>query len=276
MALHERSESMESFKNIAIDQIYNINFDMGLQNIYNLCTTEMTQQQAKRDQIIAFYIAILSFLVPALIDLKLAPIVQSVAYGLLWLVGIILCSVVRRYRIYKEAYWLTLRTITTLMRVHRDKINESMIKRLFWETMKQVQPYVAVIKEEPQTDDWLDIHKTWKKNSTSAEFLLYRLISVITAVVLVIAGYTLVYGIHEEFGVQIPDAMRIWVVLGACIPAVFSHRWCIRKFVEELGSVYCCCYDENLKSFEKTYSKAWFFHCSIQEPRENTVQTEKI
>ena len=256
---------MQSFEDIKIDDIYK-HFDMDLNNIYSLCNSEMGLQQSKRDQIIAFYIAIISFLVPAIIDLKMPFIPQAIAYFLLWVIGITLCSVVRRYRVYKEVYWLTLRTITTLMRVEKDRLNEKIIRFLFWTTMKKMQPKAVASQARDEKGNWLDVEATRKMHSSSAEFLLYRLLSVMTSVVLLISIYTLLYGILLPFAeVMTENFVIVFSAVVACVPSFLSHRHCIVKFIKELAAVYQYCFDNNLASFEKTYDKAWFLHSSIEE-----------
>lgn len=268
---------MESFENLSIEGVYDRDFELDLNSTYSLCNSEMGLQQSKRDQIIAFYIAIISFLVPAIIDLELPFLPQAVAYFLLWVIGISLCSVVRRYRVYKEVYWLTLRTISTMMRAKKGTLREAMIKRLFRETMTVMQPKTVVIKAGAQPENWVDLEKTRKLNSRSAEFLLYRLLSVMSSVVLLIAGYTFVYGLLEYF--QVPRFEEYGIlpaILIAVVPAGISHCRCINAFVRELAAVYQYCYDRNLDSFEKAFAKAWFLHCSINEPDKEVNPEETV
>lgn len=78
--------------------------EINFENLYNLCTAELSLQQSKRDQIIAFYVAIAGFLIPTAYELDVSVWFRGAAFALVAFIGAMLCRVVVRYRVYKEVY----------------------------------------------------------------------------------------------------------------------------------------------------------------------------
>lgn len=268
---------MESFEKTKLSGIYEAACDLKLENLYNQCNAELGLQQSKRDQIIAFYIAIISFLVPAIIDLALPPLAQVLAYGVLWGIGMILCSVVRRYRVYKEAYWLTSRTISTLMRVKKEYVSKDVIQKIFAETMRMVQPTVVVV--DPKADMPLaenadkDAYKTcisypltMKKNKGSSEFLLYKLISLMACIVLSIAVFSAVLAIAPYAPSCLPQqAVTVAGMVIAAIPGLVVYNKCLSRYIIELSDIYAYCFDGRKDHFNAVYQKAWFLHSFVSQ-----------
>lgn len=277
---------MESFEKTKLSGIYEDACDLKLENLYNQCNAELGLQQSKRDQIIAFYIAIISFLVPAIIDLSLPALAQALAYGVLWGIGMILCSVVRRYRVYKEVYWLTSRTISTLMRVKKEHVSKDVIQKIFAETMRMVQPTVVVV--DPKADIPLaenadkDAYKTCisysltrKKNKGSSEFLLYKLISLMTCVVLSIAVFSLVSAIAPYAPSWLPQqAVMVASVIVGAIPGLVAYNTCISRYIIELSDIYAYCFDGRKDHFNAVYQKAWFLHSFVSQDDEESAPEE--
>lgn len=106
---------MPNYKDYLIkENEYNENKDFRLESTYELCINELGLQQSKRDQTIAFYIAIISFVIPAIIGMDINHYAKAAGFFALYLLGSMLTKVVVRYRIYKEVYWVTCRTISQL------------------------------------------------------------------------------------------------------------------------------------------------------------------
>lgn len=278
---------MEKFEHRQMRHDFKKVFDLNLESLYSQCNTEMAYQQSKRDQTIAFYIAIISFLVPAIMEMALNTALFAVVYGVLWLVGWMLSGVVRRYRIYKECYWITLRTISTLQRVNEEKLDKESFQKTYAATLRLNRPNVVIAKKgvtvyppEEVTDAWLeaqagvsykkqiDYWKTWRKNSTSAEYLLYMLIVLISSLMMAMAVF---YGASWVLSKILPDLGLLSIGLGV-VAAALCICVGIGQYVRDLAEVYAYCFDYQKKSFNKPYTKAWFLHCfnSELEPEEET------
>ena len=285
---------MEKFEKRQMHQDFKKVFDLDLGSLYSQCNTEMAYQQSKRDQTIAFYIAIISFLVPAIIDMELDNSLFAVVYAVLWMVGWMLSGVVRRYRVYKECYWITLRAIGTLQRVAEEKLDKESFQKTYAATLRLNRPNVVIAKDESSvlqpeevTQAWekehagesytkkINYYKTWKKNSTSAEYLLYMLIVLISSLMLAMAAF---FAANWIFSMILPSwEGAFWVCIGAAAIAVVL---CVyngaRLYIRDLAEVYAYCFDYKKKSFNKPYTKAWFLHCfnSELEPEGDTANTD--
>ncbi len=273
--------NVQSFETRQMCDDFKKELDLNLDSLYSQCNAEMGFQQSKRDQTIAFYIAIISFLVPAIMKMELNTALFSVVYAVLWLVGWMLSGVVRRYRIYKECYWLNLRALATLQRVKPDKLNKDAFQKVYAATMRLNCDNVVVAKEKRKsldelTNEWLakqtedsykeliDYRATWKKNSTSAEYLLYMLIVLISSLMMAMA---VVYATMWVVSLAIPQwagGLLLGIGLGAVAAALSIYKGASR-YVRELVEVYAYCFDYREKSFNKPYTKAWFLHCFNSE-----------
>lgn len=284
--MQKQDGAQETFEDRYMADDFKAVFDLSFESLYSQCNKEMGYQQSKRDQTIAFYIAIISFLVPAVIEMKLDSILFAVVYGVLWLVGWMLSGVVRRYRVYKECYWLNLRTISTLQRVKADRLNKDAFQKTYAATMRLNRPNVVVAKDETKVylpekrpADWektlgsvpynkqVNYYKTWKKNSTSAEYLLYMLIVLISSLMMAMAVNYLATWV---FFMVLPqwNSLIVSVVLGVLAATLCAYNGA-RAYICDLVAVYAYCFDHRKESFNKPYTKAWFLHCFNSELEPN-------
>ena len=204
--------------------------EINLENLYNLCTAELTLQQTKRDQIIAFYVAIASFLIPTAYEMELSAPFRAAAFALVAFIGAMLCRVVVRYRVYKEVYWVTARTITALMRAKPEKLEKALVQHLFAKNLQKSMPSVVAYDTEERDGVRVPARirrfATVRKQQNSAETMLYLLIVVMTAVPAFLAALCLL----------------------------------MRSYSRALADLYAYCFDGSDASFNRAYSKAWFLH----------------
>ena len=114
-----------------------IDAEVDLQELFSACHQELTEQQRKRDQLIAFYLTLAGILISvAFADFATAAY-KIWIFAFLALLGFGWTVVILRYRIYKEVYWITCRTISALYTVERDKISKELIQAIFYRTMEK-------------------------------------------------------------------------------------------------------------------------------------------
>jgi len=222
--------------------------DFSLESTYNLCVKELTLQQSKRDQIIAFYIAIISFVVPTIISMQGDNLTKSAGFFALFVLGCLLSKVIIRYRIYKEVYWLTCRTISQLYNFDQSKFCKELIEHIFYKTMEKNKKTIFAFKKNAPEE--IDKIKTYKKIMNSAETIIYELLVLITCMVLWI-------------GVNMLVNSYIWGPVSASLLALASYLYWNFKYYDDLTGVYDILFDngENSNdSFNAAYSKAWFLH----------------
>ena len=237
-------------------ELFDTKKEINFENLYNLCTAELSLQQSKRDQIIAFYVAIASFLIPTAYELELSLLFRAAAFALVAFIGAMLCRVVVRYRVYKEVYWVTSRTIAALMRAKPERLEKAFVQKVFAVNLRKSMPSVIACdyaeKDGARVPTRIRRFATVIKQQNSAETMLYMVIVVMPAVSAFLAGYTLCGGI---------SAAPAWLpaVCGAVI-FLFVVYLAVRSYTRALNDVYTFCFDRTDASFNKVYAKAWFLH----------------
>lgn len=228
---------------------YNNENDFKLENSYELCINELGLQQSKRDQTIAFYIAIISFVIPAIIGMDLSNYAKTAGFFALYLLGSMLAKVVVRYRIYKEVYWITCRTISQLYNFDQNKITKLLVQHIFYKTMQKNMSSVIVFhKKKTSKVDWW---RSFLKIRNSAETILYEVLVLLSSLVLWIGVYVLI------------STANIAIPLATVLTILNYVYWCC-YYYNRLTGVYAVHIDGTDASFNATYSKAWFLHSFYQ------------
>ncbi len=247
-------EKLNLYKSYKItDDLYEEEKDLRLEKTYETCVTELGLQQSKRDQIIAFYIAICSFVIPAILDKNFDKGTTAGAFFALYILGSMLAKVVVRYRIYKEVYWITVRTITQLYIFKKKEISKKVVQRIFYQTMELNAPSVLDYKKEAdQTYKNIKVNtwKSLKKIINSAETILYEVQVLMSSLVLGI-------GILTICGYEI----RGFIITGILV--LLNLVYWTSHYYKSLTKVYKAVvidYDKEDEAFNATFSKAWFLH----------------
>ena len=237
---------MFEYKEYEIEEhMYNENKNMRLDKTYEMCVHELGLQQSKRDQIIAFYIGLVSFVLPTIININLNKYARVTGFLALYILGSMLAQVVVRYRIYKEIYWITCRTITQFYSFHQEKINKELVQHIFYKTMKKNASTVLVFQKGKETK--VNTWKSYCKILNSAETILYEVLVLMSSLVLWVGIFMLIgsgmYGI------------------GAATILVFINyiHWNF-YYYKHLTKIYDVIIDGKDASFNATYAKAWFLH----------------
>lgn len=237
---------MLEYKNYVIeDSLRNDDKDLRLEKSYEMCVSELGLQQSKRDQTIAFYIAIISFVIPALVQMDMNNYVKSAGFLTLFILGSMLTKVIVRYRIYKEVYWITCRTITQLYNFHQKKITKDLVQHIFYRTMEKNKS--SVIVENKKNKQKINRWKTFRKIQNSAETILYEVMVLMSSLVLWIGIFLL-----------IPSS--IYGIVVATTIIIINYIYFNVYYYKRLTGVYAVFVDDSDESFNATYTKAWFLH----------------
>lgn len=216
-------------------------------SIYDKAIAELGLQQTKRDQLITIYIALYAFLIPAMLETnKISLHIQGGILLACSILGIFFGAIIIRYRIYKETYWLCCQSITTLMRYEQEKLNKNFIQSIFYRTLeKKGKKYLGKNKKgEVKFRRWYYIYK----NFVSSETFYFLIHSLITAGV---------FGLSMSLIWDVPEKYKILLALGTGIPiALVLMYW----YFYECIKIYWVLVDGTNKSFNHTFSMAWFLH----------------
>ncbi len=265
---------MESFEktNVSAD-IFTKKDGINLESMYSQCNAELALQQSKRDQIIAVYISVAGFIIPSILGLGLGMLPMAAAFLLMYVIGDTLCKVVVRYRVYKEVYWITSRTIATLFCVENDIINKQLVQKLFADNIRRGCASVialndgfkdkigmAALQTPVSFDEAVDRCATVKKISNSAETQLYKLMALMSAATLSIAVFFAAKKLVSLVAVLTPTLQLTAAILLAAIAGFLAYNKEKNFYIAKLTEVYAYCFDGKKESFNATYAKAWFLH----------------
>jgi len=231
------------------EEKHNPSKDFRLEKTYELCISELGLQQKKRDQTIAFYIAVISFVIPALLDMGSASPAKAAGFWALYVLGGLLSLVVVRYRVYKEIYWITCRTINQLYHYKQEAINKELVQHHFYKNIEKNAGSVYVFHKGADDGNEKKVmrFKSLVKIFNSAETILYQVLVLMGSMVLWIALYS---SIKSEF----------WAIGIASVVVLINHYLLSAYYVKHLTEVYDVILDGKDASFNASYSKAWFLH----------------
>lgn len=265
---------MEAFEKVNSGaEIYTNPEGVNLESLYSQCNAELTLQQSKRDQIIGVYLSVAGFIIPSILGLDLGFFPMAAAFLLMFVIGDALCKVVVRYRIYKEVYWITSRTIAALFRVEGKQITKGLVQKLFADNIRRgcgsvvvVKPEwkekvgLAALKQPVPFDAAVDRRATVKKIANSAETLLYKLMAIMSAATMFLAVFCLVLAILPHLF----SLGNTWQLLIAAAAAAVGGSLVYYKeknyYIQSLTDVYAYCFDGKKASYNAVYAKAWFLH----------------
>lgn len=265
---------MEAFEKTEVGaELYTKADGVNLESLYSQCNAELTLQQSKRDQIIAVYISVAGFIIPSILGLGLGLLPMAAAFFLMFVIGDTLCKVVVRYRVYKEVYWITSRTIAALFRVEDSRINKHLVQKIFADNIRRGCGSVIAIRdtwkdkvgkaalESPVAyDDAVDRRATAKKIANSAETQLYKLMALMSAATLALAVFCVAKELLALLPMLDPTLQLAAAILLAAVGGVLAFVKEKNFYIQKLTDVYAYCFDGARASFNAAYAKAWFLH----------------
>lgn len=248
--------------------------DINLQELFSVCQDELTDQQKKRDQIIAFYLTLsgvlISFAVGSIDGYGLWVFLFLAMLGFMW------NTVVLRYRIYKEVYWITCRTISALYTLKREEITKERVQAIFYRTMvKKSRGRIKTDKDGNYVAGkdgrlkW-SVAKLIKGDINSAEKLMYATLVLMSS---------LCFGMFVgAFLVTILSlSITVSVICGVVCALVCIVVFDVQYF-RSLCHLYSVVVSPSDKAFNIAYEKAWFLHMYVngignfEEQRQQAIE----
>lgn len=244
---------------------YCLDGSMDLNSCYEQTVAELGLQQSKRDQIIAFYLTILGFVIPSIVSLEVDDGSKAMAFLAMYVIGSIFCHVILRYRIYKEVYWIACRVISQMCNIKPEYRTKKNIYILFYNVLNQNKGSIVQYKRKPKDKKVLErsLFRSMKRQLNSAETLLYETLALFSGFVGAIGGY---YG------------WCVSRVLGVCIWLIIAYMYIQMnyKYVTRLMALYDCIDeqddDRKLEKLESTFAKAWMLHCYVDDVVDEGVE----
>jgi len=245
--------------------------DLHLYETYGMCNSEITLQQSKRDQTIAFYMTLLGIAstTAAAVE-KIGLLNLSFIFLALGILGSLLSAVIIRYRIYKEVYWVTSRTLCQLFSIDRAKVDKTLVQTLFYRNLKKNKPSVIVMKkdENNQDTDEEDRWKTIKKVAFSSETILFFVQAMFSSFSLGMFFGLHIYYLYLNKWTQAGEWPVIVFGLVGSVTGLIMLVWLCRRYLSHLKGVYAVFSEEGNKerdeAFNKTFQKAWFLHFFVE------------
>lgn len=234
---------------------------LNLQELFDKCSSELTAQQSKRDQLIAFYLT-LSGLVASYVfaEVKIAWI-QAAVCLILAVLGYMWITVILRYRIYKEAYWIACRTVNSLFTVYKTKIDKAVLQHLFYKTMvKCGGSYyrAADTVKRKQVASRVPMATLWRaicKNMGSAEYLLFMTMALLNGCCIALAAILPHYQLSQA-----------WICYHAAgVLGVAFLIWQTVRYNNALCKCYAVLWTGYNDDFNAVFQKAWQLHFFPQE-----------
>lgn len=222
--------------------------NLDLQEIYSQCVQELSLQQSKRDQLIAFYLTITGLVSTYLFSADVGFLIRTAIFFGLFIIGCIWSTIAIRYKIYKDIYWMCCKTVSSLFSADREKIDKPYLQHTFYNVIKKC--YKSVEKYEGKENGKPKFFKFVVKNLTSAEFLMFLTLALLSA--MSGAAFVLSILLYLELG---------WIsyVITAVLSIVFLFLQTV-NYNKAAISVYNVVIDQSDKTFNKVFEKAWLLH----------------
>ncbi len=234
---------------------------MSLDMAYEQAVAELGVQQSKRDQIIGFYLTIISFLVPFVISQGLPAWVTGLMFCCIYGIGVAFCFVILRYRVYKECYWIACRVILQLNHILESERSHGVIRTLYYHALKKNCDKVVITKENKKKGKGQPTRvpcylRTMKRQIDSAETLLFETLAVVSS----LAGGIGVYYFWQT---------KWWLGCGLIVILVCMLVRLNWEYIHRLASLYECVYQTDAavreKKLDSAFNKAWMLHCSVDD-----------
>jgi hypothetical protein len=225
------------------------NKNFPLEHLYTLCVQEIGLQQSKRDQIIAFYLALMGLIIPNILKLSIDIFLKGFTLLILFVLGLMLISTLIRYRVYKESYWITSRTLLQLYNIKPSDISKEIVQLIFLKTLEKNHSSVIGLNKKQKPS----LMKTYKKNSKSAEFIMFHVLVLIVSLILSISVYLFL------------DEYTYLQITLSFLAFIGNFLYCGLQFIKALMSNYKCIDSYNDEDFNSVYSKAWFLHMFLDQ-----------
>lgn len=233
-------------------EYYNKDGHMDLATSYEQSVAELGLQQSKRDQIIAFYLTILGFVIPNVISLDIPVPAKAVAFLSMYAIGFIFCHVILRYRIYKEVYWIACRVISQLYNIKPEGHKRQVLYALFFHALKNNQSTIVQYKETAGSEKVPSKWRSFRRQLNSAETLMFETLVFFSSFVGAIGAWYLF--------------QLSWALCAVCgLVLILMAIWINYKYTTRLMALYRCIDTELEDDLKATFDKAWMLHCYVDD-----------
>ena len=221
---------------------------MELESMFAQANAELGLQQSKRDQMIALYLAMFSFLLPFALSIEgMTPQIKGLVLFPAALIGMMFATVIQRYRIYKEIYWFCCQTIEVMTSIKPEERDKKTVQAIFYQVVRK-KGKKWVLEDSKTHKRSFDFTKFRKDNLFSAETAYYGIHVFLTV---------LFTGI--SVGMMTGQPLEIAIPAGVAAAAAVAI-WLMRAYFVKLAAVYNVLVDGLDETFNKIYEKAWFLH----------------
>ena len=219
-----------------------INFNQ----LYQQAHSELSLQQTKRDQTISIYLTLCTIVVPIILSTDyIAAFYKGAMFLVLGIIGILLSTIIIRYKVYKDVYWICCQTISQLSNYPLEEIDKELVQGLFYGVLhKKGKKFV---KQGEKRNKFRNAY-FFKSNLFSAETLLFITMILIVSIV---AGLGLALACSQT--------LIISLIIGACFGLVV-FAYLLWRFFKNCKKIYKVLVDGENDSFNFVFSKAWFLH----------------
>ncbi len=225
---------------------------MSLEISYEKTVEELGLQQTKRDQIIALYLSILGFVIPNIINLDVADIAKGAGFFVIYIIGILFCRIVIRYRIYKEVYWICCRVISQLYNIVPEHRNKETVQTLFFRTLEKNEPSVVIKGKNGKISKL----KSFKKQLSSAEMTLFNILLLFTSF---IGCISVSYFFHAGYTFSMVIAVAFALII------VYTFYRLNKQYISSLLEQYKCIQTQETSDLSIPFNKAWMLHCYVDD-----------
>lgn len=227
-----------------------LNKNLDLQAMHTQCMQELTLQQSKRDQLIAFYLTITGLVSTYLFSADVHFFIRTAIFAALFIIGCVWSTVIIRYKVYKDVYWVCCKTISSLYSADSEKIDKSYLQHTFYKVIEKT--YKDVPKKK-HNESKPSLVKYIMANLASAEFLMFLTLVLLSSLSGMAFLLSLAYILKLNW---------LGYVITAILFLVFIFAEIV-NYNKAALSVYKVVIDKLDSSFSKTFKKAWFLHFFI-------------
>lgn len=218
---------------------------VNLNQLYQQAHSELSLQQTKRDQTISIYLTLCTIIVPIILSTDyLQTFYKGMMFLVLGIIGLLLSTIIIRYKVYKDVYWICCQTISQLSNYPSEDIDKELVQGLFYQVLqKKGKKYVKTEKKQSFRNFYF-----FTSNLFSAETLLYITMILIVSIV---AGLGLALACMQS--------VLVSAIIGICF-GLLIFAYLLWRFFSNCKKIYKVLVDGEDDSFNYTFSKAWFLH----------------
>lgn len=239
--------------------------DYNLELFYQNAVDEYNINQDNVHKIFSVFITIISLATPYTFTVNsFGTQATTMVLLAIFIIGIVLSTIVVHYHAQCEKMDLTIKTLTALMNVKKEKINSEVVNKVFYKTA--VKKVIPVIRCNKKGKNRFKIFNVIKNNLGKSEYTLFNVMVVISSVFFILAGIselTGTVGNLNTFQGIFFLLEYVFLALYAAMMLIFYFNTCL---VFGMYSFAVRNYEfTSLIRFERLYAKMKYLHFSKEE-----------